>query len=57
MPAHSTIIFNSYKLKSKQRDLETETKEARNTEVGRQRQLKKQMEREKIHTEEKWRDR
>ena len=57
MPAHSTIIFNSYKLKSKQRDLETETKEARNTEVGRQRQLKKQMEREKIHTEEKRRDR
>lgn len=57
MPAHSTIIFNSYKLKSKQRDLETETKEARNTEVGRQRRLKKQMEREKIHTEEKWRER
>ena len=57
MPAHSTIIFNSYKLKSKQRDLETETKEARNTEGGRQRQLKKQMEREKIHTEEKRRER
>lgn len=47
MSAHS-IIFNSYKLKSKQRDMETETKESRNTEVGRQRQLKKQMEREKI---------
>lgn len=41
MSAHSTIFFNSYKLKSKQRDMETETKEARNTEVGRQRQLKK----------------
>lgn len=42
MSAHSTIFFNSYKLKSKQRDMETETKEARNTEVGRQRQLKKE---------------
>lgn len=49
MSAHSTIIFNSYKLKSKQRDMETETKEARNTQVGRQRQLKKHGKRKNTH--------